>query len=184
MIIRNALCDLGDRLHNGLPDLKETVIWDGAWDEKAGPERLSFQPPAALVSLTGFTLTHRGQHVAPLDLRHADRTQRSLPSPTPQVRINVAVTMVSCEANAAMRARQALALTESAVPILIGAAFEDIRCANLYAPALYKAGMTALALFGWRTIELPPEAPTVDLPETARVRENVTGDIQGHWLRG
>ncbi|MDE0202365.1 MAG: hypothetical protein OXK73_08020 [Rhodospirillaceae bacterium] len=150
-----------------LSNLKAVEIWDGAWDVLASPKRHSFQTPAALVSLAGLSLVHRGQQgFHPRQLQRGE----ALPPPTPQVRIDVAVTFVSADPSATKRASQVLGFAEAAVPVLIGAALEDIRGTNLYAKTLYEAGMSAFALFGGRTVELAPEHPEPALPETVRAR--------------
>ena len=167
--VREVLQLLTDCLRDELTGLKTAEVWDGAWDELASPRRKSFGAPAMLVSLTGLILTHRGQQGF-----HPQQLQRGeMPPPTPQVRIDVAVTFVSADPSAEKRAGDVLGFAEAAVPVLIGAALQDIRGTNLYAPALYKAGMSAFALLGWRTVQLVPEHPEPDLPETVRAQGRV-----------
>ena len=180
MIILEVLEEqLADRLREGIGSLKTVEVWDGAWDALASPRRHSFQTPAALVSLTSLSLSHRGQQgFGPRQLQRGE-----IPPPTPQVRIDVAVTFVTADPSATKRASDALGLAESAVPLLIGAALEDIRGTNLYAKALYEAGMTAFALFGGRTVELAPEHLEPVLPETVRARGRV-GPTEVVWTDG
>ena len=173
MSVREVLDDLRDMLDTKLPALKAVEVWDGAWDELASPRRKSLQSPAALVSLTGLAVTHRGQQA--FDPRQLQRGPE-LPPPTPQVRIDVAVTFVSSAPKASKRASEVLELAESAVPVLVRAALEDIRGTNLYAPALYKAGMSAFALLGGRTVELAPEHPEPELPAEVRARGRVSAE--------
>jgi len=172
---------LADRLRGALPDLCETTVWDGAWDALASPKRHSFPALAAMVSLTGFTLVHRGQHICDASQLHRPRAAGSPPCPpvydtsdppppTPQARLNVAVTFISAHPAAERRAMEVLDLAERAVPVMIQAALEDIRGTNLYGPALYEAGMTAFALLGGRTVEIAPERPARVLPESVHAR--------------
>ena len=173
MTIREVLEEqLAGRLRAALPGLKAVDVWDGAWDALASPKRHSFHVPAALVSLTGLALVHRGQQGF-----HPRQLQRGeTPPSTPQVRIDVAVTFVSADPSAPQRASEVLGLAEAAVPLLLDAALEDIRGTNLYAKALYEAGMSAFALLGGRTVELVPEHPEPQLPETVRARGRVGYD--------
>lgn len=167
MIIQDILeGQIKDRLAAALPDLCETTVWDGAWDKLASPKRHSLPELAAFVSLTGLTLGHRGQQgFDPRQLQRSD-----LPPPCPQARIDVAVTFVSAAPEAECRAMEVLNLAEAAVPVLIEAAFEDIRGTNLYGKALYEAGMSAFALLGGRLVELAPELPAAVSAEEACLR--------------
>ena len=176
MSVRAVLDELRGILGAKLPALKAVEVWDGAWDELASPRRFSFQPPAALVSLTGLAVVHLGQQGF-----HPRQVQRGpeLPPPTPQVRIDVAVTFVSADPKASKRAWEVLGLAEAAVPVLVRSALQDIRGTNLYAPALHKAGMSAFALLGGRVVELTPEHPEPGLPLTVRQRMYVGGRLVG-----
>ena len=163
---------LADRLRDRIGALRTIEVWDGAWDTLASPRRKSFRAPAALVSLTGLVLAHRGAQ--PFHARQLQRGER--PAATPQARIDVAVTFVSSDPAAHKRAAEVLDFAEAAVPLLIDAALEDIRGTNLYSPALYKAGMSAFALLGGRTVELEPEHPAPRVPESVRARGLVGAD--------
>ena len=196
MSVRGVLEDqLAARLRGAeavpLGNLKAVEIWDGAWDVLASPKRHSFQTPAALVSLTGLVLAHRGGQGFETRQLHRPRLVGEAPcppvydtsdppAPTPQVRIDVAVTFVSADPSATKRASQVLELAEAAVPVLIGAALEDIRGTNLYAKTLYEAGMSAFALLGGRVVELAPEQPAPQLPEEVRWRGRV-GPTEVVW---
>lgn len=184
MIIQELLeTQLHDRLRDRLGDLCETTVWDGAWDALASPKRHSFPALAAMVSLTGFTLVHRGQGILEPQRLHRPRAdgeppcppvydtgESSRPPPCPQARLDVAVTFISAHPQAECRAMEVLDLAERAVPVMIEAAIEDIRGTNLYGPALYEAGMTAFALLGGRRVELAPPLPDRALPESVRAR--------------
>lgn len=96
-----------------------------------------------------------------------------MPAPAPQVRTDIAVTFVSAEPAAEKRAGDVLGFAEAAMPVLIEFALQDIRGASLYSPALYKLGMSAFALLGWRTACLAPEQEEPHLPEQVHVRGRI-----------
>ena len=180
MTAQEVLEGLRDMLRMKLPGLKSAEVWDGAWDAEKGPRRASLQCPAALVSLTSLAVTHKGQQADHPKQLAAARTLRRVrlahggghqplpaetpPLPTPQARLDVAVTFVSSAPKAPARATEVLALAEAATPILVWAALDEIRGTNLYSPALYKQGMSAFSLFGRRTIEIVPEQLGPQLP--------------------
>lgn len=183
-----------------LPHRPRVELWDGAWDALASPTRHSFPKAAALVSLTGLALVHRGQQAFEPKQLAAERTLRRVraahggghqplpaetpPQPTPQVRIDVAVTFVSGAPAADLRALEVLEMAEAAVPVLIKAALEDIRGTNLYAKALYEAGMSAFALLGGRLVELAPGHPEASPPAEVCVVSGPGSPARRVWPDG
>ena len=148
---------VGDQVRPDPPALRHVGLWDGSWSAVEA-KRASLPTPACLVALTGITLDHRGQSAwRPGQLRAADALD---PPPAPQVRVDLAVTFVSGAPSADARAAQVLALAEGALPVLVARAVEDVRGQNLYAPVLYRAGLSAFALLGHRRIELAPPPPS------------------------
>lgn len=151
------------------PALRHVGLWDGSWSAVEA-KRASLPTPACFVALTGITLDHRGQSAwAPGQLRAGG----PVVPPAPQVRAALAVTFVSAAPGADARAAQVLALAEGALPVLVAGAVEDVRGQNLYAPVLYRAGLSAFALLGHRRIELAPPHPPRRPP--ARVAAAVEG---------
>lgn len=137
------------------PMLRRVDLWDGSWSDVEA-RRASLPMPACLISLTGIALDHRGQSAwAPGQLRAAG----GVVPPAPQVRADLAVTFIASAPAAAARAAHVLALAEAAIPVLVAGGVEDVRGQNLYAPVLYRAGLSAFALLGRRRLELAPAHP-------------------------
>ena len=179
MTIRETLTEgLAAGLRERVGALKTVEVWDGSWDALASPRRFSFAAPAALVSLAGLVLSHRGQQ--PFHPRQLTRGEP--PPPCPQVRLSIAVTFVSGDPSATVRAEEVLVLAEAALPVLIDFALEYIEGANLYTKALYETGMGAFALLGRRTVEIAPAQPDAVVPAGVRlvgasVRDEVTWPV-------
>lgn len=136
--------------------LRRVGLWDGSWSAVEA-KRASLPMPACLVALTGMVIDHRALSMwRPGQLRAVDAQD---PSPAPQVRAAIAATFIAADPSADARASAALALAEMAVPVLLAHGIEDVRGQNLYAPVLYRAGLSAFALLGHRRIELAPAHP-------------------------
>lgn len=154
------------RIHTG-------ALWDGAW-KTFDARRASLRCPACLVAVLDVRVVHRAASAwSPGQLR-AGAVAETV-AIAPQVDVDVAVTYVASDPDAAYRAAHALALAEEGVPVLLGRGFEDVRGRNLYGESLYRAGLTAVALSGRRTVELAPAHP----PRRPPARVDSLGDDDG-----
>lgn len=155
------------------PAFEHVAVWDGAWETLDAPRRSSFRAPAALVSLLGFKVQTDGRGLAlPTDGIAPRRATDG--AAAPQLRVEVAVTIVTADHLADARALRAADLAVRMVPALIADSFRGIEAENLYGKGLYKAGLSAVALVGHRDIELEPAAP--DRRRVGAVCIDIRGD--------
>ena len=137
--------------------LRTVGMWDGAW-KTFDARRASLLCPACLVAVIEIRLAHRSASAwAPGQLRAGAIAETV--AVAPQVDLDVAVTYITSDPDAAWRAASALALAEEGVPALIARGVEDVHGRNLYSESLYRAGLTAVALRGRCRVELAPVHP-------------------------
>lgn len=176
MSIDGVLLGLRDALVERDVELRQAEVWDGAWDTLAESGTVSLSTPAALVSVVDFELAHLGHSTwPPGQLRDAgERADPTLPPDVvARLGVRIAVTVVTADPDRMDRARRAIVHAERAIPTMVAAAIVDIRGSNLYAPALYRRGLTAAALVGRRDVELAPEHPARQSP--VRVDRRIGG---------
>lgn len=158
---------------SGLEGLREAQVWDGDWDPLESPRQMSFQAPAAVVSLIEFGVVRLGQTVAGLGAAAADPSPRlavaapaggSVPLAADgvvraTVDVEVAVAVIAARPGATKRAATALDFASRAVPVLIAHGLRDVTGSNLASPVLRSKGLSGVVLVGHREVELDPPPP-------------------------
>ncbi len=185
-MIDEVLARLAARLE-AIGGIQTAQVWDGAWDPALSARRASFAPPAAMVSLLQLRLPPEGisragwtagELLAPEERQRAAGAARPLPDPPPptlQPQLQLAVTIVTAGGAAPERAAKALALAGPVLQVVVADAWTEVQAQNLYSEKLYGAGMTAVAVTGWRRIELAAPPAAAPREEPAAVAAAVGG---------